>query len=196
MTTNRIYRPRLSIEAALLEIKHQSGRQFHPKVVDAALEALKDTQMIKSLQTPTTDLEQKRFSYFFCDVLTEVYNENYLQITLANTENKKNCFYLVLVNNFSLYNKQHGWERGNQLLIKLAKELDEAFPDAMCFRYHGDDFVLLFDEHVELNINFLKNLDIIKHSPLEINLQHLELSSADYNIENIYDQLEYDSKLN
>ncbi len=196
MTTNRIYRPRLSIEAALLEIKHQSGRQFHPKVVDAALEALKNTQMIKSLQTPTTDLEQKRFSYFFCDVLTEVYNENYLQITLANTENKKNCFYLVLINNFSLYNKQHGWEKGNQLLIKLANELDQAFPDAMCFRYHGDDFVLLFDEHVELNINFLKNLDIIKHSPLEISLQHLELSSADYNIENIYDQLEYNSKLN
>jgi HD-GYP domain-containing protein (c-di-GMP phosphodiesterase class II) len=44
MTTNRVYRDALSIEAALLEIIRCRGTQFHPVVVDAFLNLLHDKE--------------------------------------------------------------------------------------------------------------------------------------------------------
>jgi HD-GYP domain-containing protein (c-di-GMP phosphodiesterase class II) len=41
MTTDRPYRPALSLEEAVAELKEQSGKQFNPLVVDVLTRILK-----------------------------------------------------------------------------------------------------------------------------------------------------------
>lgn len=188
MTTNRIYKPRLSIDEALGEIKRGSETQFHPQVATVALKVLKDIKISQTSQSPNTDLEQKRFSYFFGDNLTELYNESYLQIMLSNVDRKHSCLYLILLHNFSQYNKRQGWEQGNKLLVSLAEILIEKFPEAMIFRYHGDDFVLLFKKHVELDTHLFNDILLSKNSQLKMSVNHFELTPIDYNMSDIYDK--------
>lgn len=189
MTTNRIYKPRQTVAQALLEVARYSGSQFHPKVVQAAIEILQDVEIVNTSQTPNTELEQKRFSYFFEDALTNLYNESYLQIILSNIDRKQHCFYLILLNNFSQYNKKRGWEQGNALLIELVKILKEHFPQALGFRYHGDDFVLLFERHVEIDKHYLENLPLLVDNEIGVVVKHLELNSIDYDLSNIYEKV-------
>ena len=40
MTTNRIYRPRMSVTEAIEELVELKEKQFHPEVVDAATKVL------------------------------------------------------------------------------------------------------------------------------------------------------------
>jgi putative nucleotidyltransferase with HDIG domain len=175
MTTTRIYRPKRSIADALNEIEQRSGSQFHPKVVAATLIALKDTLIVTTTQTPSNELEQKRFSYFFCDSLTDLYNENYLKIVLANNENKYTVGIACFLGNFSTYNRNHGWDSGNQLLIDLAKTIRDHYPEALVFRYHGDDFILLFAHQTEVDNSFLENMPLLKDKGITITLNHYNL---------------------
>jgi putative nucleotidyltransferase with HDIG domain len=90
MTTNRIYKPRKKINDALAELESLSGSQFHPEVVAAAIKALKGTvSPVADTQTPITDIEKKRFSYFFNDKITGLLNEEYLKIFLQHIQNLK-----------------------------------------------------------------------------------------------------------
>jgi putative nucleotidyltransferase with HDIG domain len=189
MTTNRIYKPRQTVEQALLEIARYSGSQFHPRVAEIAIKVLKDIQLGNTSQTPSTELEQKRFSYFFEDTLTGLYNENYLQITLANLERSNHCLYLVLLNNFSQYNKKQGWDQGNLMLMELAKLFKAQFPGALGFRYHGDDFVFLLANHVEIDTLYFEGLPLLLDNNIGIEIKHLDLDSADYDMARIYQKL-------
>ena len=51
MTTNRPYRPSLSLETALQEVKDNAGTQFNPDIVDDAVIALKRTFFILEEET-------------------------------------------------------------------------------------------------------------------------------------------------
>ena len=182
MITNRIYKPRKTVAEALQEIKRFSGTQFHPAVADVAIQVLKDIEICQTSQIPSNGLEQKRFSYFFCDSLTDLYNENYLQIALTNTEAQPVTLILCLLNNFSLYNKKHGWDAGNNLLIKIAKTLKKQFPLATVFRYHGDDFVLLFDQTIVWNDNYFKEMPLLVDNGITVNIECFELPIGAYRI--------------
>jgi putative nucleotidyltransferase with HDIG domain len=188
MTTNRIYKPKQTVSNALAEIERLSGSQFHPRVVAVAVEALKDIQIAATSQIPSTELEQKRFSYFFEDVLTGLHNESYLQIILSNMERKQNCLYLICLSNFSQYNKKNGWEQGNQLLVQLARALRTQFPQALTFRYHGDDFVLLFESHAAINKDIIETMPLLSDNEIGVSVNHLELEHIDYDISSIYDK--------
>jgi GGDEF domain-containing protein len=108
---------------------------------------------------------------------------------LSNLQRAHHCFYLLLLSNFSQYNKNHGWDQGNVLLIELTKTLKEQFPKALAFRYHGDDFVLLFEEHVEIDEKNLAKLPLLTNNGIGIALKHLELESIDYEIATIYKKI-------
>ena len=88
MTTNRIYRPRKSIEEALEELQDSKGTQFHPDVIEASLIALENVKIGETTQLPSSELEKRRMSYFFHDGLTDVYNEDYLHTILDTNSNK------------------------------------------------------------------------------------------------------------
>lgn len=165
MTTNRIYKPRKSIEEALNELNELSGTFFSPKIIPHAIKALKDVDIDSSDdQMPTTKLEQKKFAYFFSDLLSGLYNENYLQSLIKRKSSEehdlKDIHYVTIfdLHNFSHYNKKYGWKAGSELIKKLAEYLHVEFKDELLFRIQGDKFFILSNNKVELPIQYLKEL--------------------------------------
>ncbi len=177
MTTNRIYKPRKAISEALNELKRLSGIQFDPDVVRAALNALKNIEGQASInQLPKNIMEQRRFSYFFSDKLTGVYNEDYLQIILQNNKelHEYKCLHNLHIKNLQQYNNLQGWEKGNILMQKLAYEIQDRYLDTLLFRAYGQYFVIISKEHFDIiEENF--SLDSLKGTGVEVEVDHLDL---------------------
>ncbi|HSM75884.1 MAG TPA: HD domain-containing phosphohydrolase, partial [Desulfobacterales bacterium] len=146
MTTNRIYKPRKTVAEALQEMELLSGSQFDPEIVTAALRVLKDVEIPEAIdQLPKSQMEQRRFSYFFGDKLTGLYNEDYLQIILQNDQvlASHRCLHIFHLKNLPQFNRQQGWEQGNRLIQRFAAELQARYRDALLFRAYGRDFVVI-----------------------------------------------------
>jgi len=157
MTTNRIYKTRKSVEVALKELETLESIQFHGEVVKAALVALKGIEVELDIsQRPQTQMEKERFAYFYKDLTTGVYNRDYLEFVLAyNHTDDFNMNYanIIYLHNFSLYNKQHSWIEGDNLLAKFAKTLDNLNDNNLVFRIYGDDFIVLSEKYIDLAQN-------------------------------------------
>jgi len=171
MTTNRIYKARKTVTEALEELYNLKGKLFFEDVVDAAEICLKDIELPEKInQLPQTHLEKARFSYFYIDQLTQVYNRNYLDVVL--TQNKYDYqydnLYLVFLHNFGEYNKVYGWKAGSDLLYKVAQQLDSLYPNTLIFRIHGDDFVIVSSRSIDLNFTHKffesENIDFSTHT--------------------------------
>jgi two-component system, LuxR family, sensor histidine kinase TtrS len=178
MTSNRIYKIQKSREEAIEEIKAMSGSQFHPNVAAAAINALKDVQIIDTHQTPDNQFEQRRFAYFFLDALTDLYNENYLKTVIIQHEDERRCLQLLSLENFSSYNKKHGWAGGDLFLKNFAVILQEHYNNAMIFRYHGDQFILLFETHQEISKQEILDFDLFKNSGVNLLITHYDLQNG------------------
>ena len=177
MTTSRVYKGQKSVEESLKELKMLSGRQFHPKVVEGALKALKGVRLAgEIIQEPTNELEREKFFYFFKDTVTRAYNKKYLEVTLLQNSytNKYRYVYLVFLHNFSNYNKQYGWEVGDRLLVDIADVLSDLFEDALVFRIQGDDFVLLSKEKLSLAEVF-KRFEFLQQDKVYITYNEIKL---------------------
>jgi putative nucleotidyltransferase with HDIG domain len=178
MTTNRIYKPRKQIAEALAEIESLSGSQFHPEVVAAAIKALKETTILVAVtQTPTTEIEKKRFAYFFNDPLTGLLNEDYLRIFLQNNQNLQeyNCLHILHLQNVLEYNKRQGWEQGDRLIQDFAVELQAHYPDALLFRAYGNDFAFITRTHFDLAGDTFDSFASIAGSEITVEPQHIDL---------------------
>ena len=178
MTTNRIYKSRKKIQEALAEIESLSGSQFNPEVVAAALKALKDTPLPEAVtQTPTTDIEKKRFAYFFNDKLTGLFNEDYLRIFLQNNQNLQEypCLHILHLTNILEFNKREGWERGNSLIQEFAVELQTHYPEALLFRAYGNDFAVLTRTHFNMAGNAFDSFTSITNLKITVDPQHIDL---------------------
>ena len=150
MTTNRIYKPRKSVEVALKELQELSAKSYHPEVVAAALIALKDEQIDADIsQLPTTDIEEQRFSYFYKDRLTDLFIIDYLELYLRDHSYEKVLYkYTINLHNFSEYNKEFSWEKGDEFLVDFANFLKSSYPNQVIFRIEGDDFMIVSEEEL------------------------------------------------
>ncbi|MCK5194303.1 MAG: diguanylate cyclase, partial [Desulfobulbaceae bacterium] len=178
MTTNRIYKARKEISEAIAELQSLAGSQFHPEVARAAVNILQDVKVPSTVsQLPRTDLEKRRFSYFFNDKLTGLYNEDYLQIILRNTRstNDYKCFHSVHLKNLPEYNKKHGWEEGNRLVKKIAEDLQANFQDILIFRAYGNDFALITREHFDLDSDQVESFSSIQDTEIKVEITHIDL---------------------
>ncbi len=177
MTTNRIYKPRKAVVEALKELKRLSGSQFDPVVVEVALRVFKDVERPEGIsQLPKNQMEQRRFSYFFSDQLTGVYNEDYLQIILQNNKelHEYRCLHNLHIKNLQQYNNLQGWQQGNILMQKLAHELQERYPDTLQFRAYGQYFVIISKKHFDI-IPEKFCLDCLVGTGVEVEMDHLDL---------------------
>lgn len=179
MTTNRIYKAKKEVPAALAELRKFSGSQFHPLVVEAAVKVLADVKISTSInQLPSNDLEKKRFSYFFNDMLTGLHNEDYLKIILNNLDlNQYTCLHMLHLQNVPAYNKRHGWSQGNQLFKDFAVELQTAFPEALAFRAFGNDFAFISKVHIETDNEDFNRFECIRDNEVTVEVHHIDLSS-------------------
>jgi len=187
MTTNRIYKPRMSVAYALKELVELKEIQFHPEVVEAACKVLTGVTIQTDItQKPQTALEQERFAYFFKDRLTGMYFSDYLPILIRERFHSKNKYFLMIrIQNFSTYNRQYGWEKGDILLQDIAATLKNMMSDnSVLFRIQGDDFLCvnskphLFDKTIfEQLITPSKGIINYQILYLESNKEGAELQS-------------------
>jgi len=154
MTTNRIYKARRTRAEAFVELESLKEQQFHPNVVDAALVALKDVELEHGItQLPSNKLEEERFSYFYRDILTEIYNHDYLDLLLVRNSYEKVYFYLnaFFLKDFTHFNKEFGWSEGDLVLKSIANLLKDYYEGSLVFRVFGDDFIVLCEEESSLS---------------------------------------------
>jgi len=177
MTTNRIYKAKKEIPEALAELQEFSGSQFNPEVVKAAVKVLADIEISTSInQLPANNLEKKRFSYFFNDMLTGLHNEDYLKIILNNLDlNQYTCLHMLHLLNLQEYNRRHGWAKGNQFFKEFAVELQAAFPETLAFRAYGNDFAFISKVHIEIDSEAFNTFQCIRDSEISVEVYHIDL---------------------
>jgi len=178
MTTNRIYKPRKSVEDALAEISRQSGMQFHPEVVLSAQRVLRKINISDTTQMPSSELEQRRMAYFFQDSLTGLYNEDYLQIVLKGNDHRFRCINIINLHNFSSFNQTRGWEEGNTLLKALASLLERLYPTSTIVRYHGDDFIILNKDFMKIDVSDLTENPFFITSGIHLDVKYYEIDDS------------------
>ncbi len=145
MTTNRVYKPRKSLQEALKELQELSAKHFHPEVVEAALRAFSHINIDADIsQLPQSTMEKQRFSYFYKDRLTGLYIIEYLSLILRYyTDTKSVYLYDIKLQNFTEYNKQYTWAQGDMFLMKFAAYIEKLYKETVAFRVEGDDFMIL-----------------------------------------------------
>ena len=153
MTTDRIYKGRKSVAEALAEISQLSGRQFNPIITKIARSALSNVSTDRNIsQLPESDLQHERFSYFYKDNITSAYNQCYLELLLSKQKHqlKKYSYALLIqVHNFTQYNAEHSWSKGDEKLTEIVAALQSLEETHLVFRVFGDDFVLLLKNKIK-----------------------------------------------
>jgi len=195
MTTDRIYKGRKSVPEALREISTLSGKQFNPRIVQAALKALNHVEIdYIHHQNPQTLLEKERFSYFYKDPLTTLYNEYYLRAEIHNIKEYNHIAWISL-KEFHKYNKKYGWHKGDELLVKVASFLNEKFQDeTRIYRFYGDNFFVTAKEPFDKQ-DLKKSLDTLLQDVLigyEIKfaeVENMEMFDAKERLEDILEEI-------
>jgi len=180
MTTDRIYKGRRSVQEALQEIAKLSAKQFNPTILPFALKALGSVMVNSSLnQSPTSRLENERFSYFYRDALTEVYNEESFN---ASTDLLQTFPYLTWVSLHEMhqYNKTHSWQDGDTILQNVAKTLQTiTHDDGKIYRFYGDNFLLITHKEVQME-TLEENLhDITTKTDIKFSIKMTALSKEE-----------------
>jgi putative nucleotidyltransferase with HDIG domain len=149
MTTSRIYKGRQTVEDAVKEIKSLSGIQFYSVVVPYACKSLSKITIGDHSQLPKNMIEQERFSYFYRDNMTDTFNYTYLNIFIRECHDlTKYSSVIYFMENLSHYNNKFGWMAGDKILKMFANYLRDNYPDALIFRIHGDDFIIIYEEPI------------------------------------------------
>lgn len=178
MTTNRIYKGRLTVDDAINELNNKSGIQFHPMVVEAANHVLVDEIISQTTQMPQSDLEKQRFSYFFNDNLTGLYNEAYLQLILHQIDTQL-YVYVVRLHNITGFNKTMSWNKGNELLLSVANQLKEHFPEAKIFRFEGDDFLVLSTSETVFKADSINLKENDPENLVKVEIEYIIIQDSD-----------------
>ena len=181
MTTNRVYKPRKSIEVALEELQELSAKHFHPEVVSAALVALKNVNIDSEItQLPHSTIEQQRFSYFYKDRLTNLFIIEYLPLLLRYKITTKSLYaYSIKLSNFTQYNKERSWAEGDTFLIEFSKFLDHLYDGAIVFRVEGDDFLLLHEKKIETLKEDISTFSLFKESIVDFTIKEYFIDAVD-----------------
>ncbi len=187
MTTNRIYKGRKHLSNAIQELKNMSGKQFHPEVVESAIKVFSTLEIpeVRS-QMPKTEIEKERFAYFYRDQVTGAHNTQYLDFIISQNfyDREYDCINMLYLHNFANYNKKKGWSQGDLLLKAFANHLFTLFDDAIIFRLHGDDFILLSSQHLEIDIQAVQDFPLFHKNEITVSCKHMDLKEEllpDYN---------------
>lgn len=179
MTTSRIYKTKKSAADAIKELKKLSGIWYDPLVLQSAIKVLERVNINEVIkQEPKSYIDEERFSYFYKDALTSVYNQYYLDFILQkNTDEKSfSCLDILYLRNFTSYNHQHGWSAGDKFLHDFAAYLQHKFADSKIFRIFGDDFVLLHQTQQVLDIKQINDFELFKETGTYCDHIHYNLS--------------------
>lgn len=178
MTTGRIYKSKKTGPEAIAELRELSGIWYDPEVIKVALDVLRLIDVDDNAnQEPNSYIDDERFAYFYKDPLTHLYNHDYLDFILRKSKEKNEtiCLHLLNLKNFTSYNQQYGWSKGDILLSEFSAYLESEFSDFQIFRIFGDDFALLKSAHQEIDITHINTLPLLRQNNLYCEHKHLDL---------------------
>ena len=89
------------------------------------------TELLKDHKDELTGLLEKQAFYVWSQELID-----------TTDEPEKYAFIFFDVNNFKLYNANYGFEKGDELLVKIANIIREVFDGQLVARFSGDHFVV------------------------------------------------------
>lgn len=187
MTSNRVYRKKLSIEFVIEEIKKCSGTQFDPHIADVFLKCLqrgdidikirgelgksnKENEFLKKL----VDNHNTKSSNL--DALTATYSRSVGEKKIEMALMLQNgCMVLANIDNMQAINRNQGFKQGDYYLEHVARLLKRMSQDVIVTRYGGDEFLCFIpgltdtDEIQKIMDTFMediksleKNDDVIK----------------------------------
>lgn len=129
LTTRRIYRSAMSMEQSIAIMDQEIERgKYDPHLYAlfrARIEELGIFDQTHLSQFAYPELEAKRNSFHFKDPLTDLLNKNALLNHLRQSANDRESGVLIEINlkRFSHFNRDHGLEAGDALLIATAEQL-------------------------------------------------------------------------
>lgn len=192
MSSNRVYRKKLSKEKILQELEKGRGTQFDPYLTDIFIklveeDKIQDSQIIQMLSnadgtSPVEESSQLLLKVLevkdravkrdaMKDSLTGIFNRSYAERQINSYLRKKQqgaCFMLDL-DNFKQVNDRFGHVVGDEALKKLSDMLAEIIGESgvLC-RMGGDEFLIFLYEAEEreklreLAVTMLKKYDSLK----------------------------------
>jgi diguanylate cyclase (GGDEF)-like protein len=165
MTSNRIYRKRLTEKIVRDEIVRCRGTQFDPEVTDAFLSCLDSGRMKEALLESTegkSDVGNRILKSFMedqaklaienseKDILTGVYNRNAGMNRIQEAmKTGYGCLFLLNLNEMWLINRKHGFRQGDYYIQTVAHILVETKEEIIISRFKGDEFLCYVPEMVE-----------------------------------------------
>lgn len=133
--------------------------QTMPDGTELALLTYADlTENFDAMSGSAEDYHVFRKDNFFTDPLTGLPNLNYLnqyadeRVHALRINSHRAVIVYADVIAMHYYNSQYGYQKGNDLLRKVAASLTEIFPDALVMRGQDDHFIVIdiYDNHEEL----------------------------------------------
>ena len=187
MTSNRVYRKRLSDEAVMEELKRCSGSQFDPQLVELFLRLFQegkiqviskdeylpdDTVFDSGAQSPQQILGTPLWSEAGderMDALTSIFNREHGERLLKEyLEKDVGCLLLVDIDALRETNRQLGFIMGDLFITIIARLLKSLTSNQILYRSEGDEFVcflcgVIYREQAEAIVNHLyRQLELVK----------------------------------
>ena len=124
-----------------------------------------------------TEIEQERLADFYKDQITPAYNPEYLNFILSSNyfSHKYSCINIVDLQHLSRYKETQGLSEGDKLLKRVADYLLETYAQSKLFRIHGDDFVLISTNHMEIDLESLEKEPWLAETGVTLQNRHLDL---------------------
>lgn len=167
MTSNRVYRKRLTDEQVIAEMERCSGSQFDPRIARVFIDLLKQgrikqlspdapaaaadegstlEQSTKLLQDMIRMQKEKDVENEERDYLTGVYTRRVGERKIAGRLTEQDgALLLIDITNLNEINSRHGFFCGDHLIRHVAQVLDAFRPGMLVTRFGGDEFICCLD---------------------------------------------------
>ncbi len=167
MTSNRVYRKRLTDEQVIAELERCSGSQFDPRIARVFIDLLKQgrikqlspdapvaaadegstlEQSTKLLQDMIRMQKEKDVENEERDYLTGAYTRRVGERKIAGRLTEQDgALLLVDITNLNEINSRHGFFCGDHLIRHVAQVLDAFRPGMLVTRFGGDEFICCLD---------------------------------------------------
>ena len=197
MTSNRIYRHRLTQEKVIKEFEKGRGTQFDPQLTDLFLDMLQDgfdvtkerrtiswdeevasessAMLNKALAEYVADIQQKEN----IDPLTGLYTRNYAEIQIGELLGQAHSGALMIIDmdDFKHFNDIFGHIIGDTTLKMFANTLQEITkPEDMVCRLGGDEFLVFLTDMTDRQKAAGKAQEIL--DALSDNLKKIDCGNA------------------
>lgn len=177
MTTDRIYKPRKSVDEAIKELELHKGSQFDPDVTDIAIAVLKDVIINAAEQFPKTSLEEERFAYYLKDQLTGLNNHWALESILKINQHTFEYRFatVITLENLMAFNRANGWQKGNILLETFSDLLKNRYQHYHIYRIFGDTFIILSQDYLDLSATIAIATKFLEEKNITLSLTVIHL---------------------